>query len=527
MSSQIIECAHVAAPNPSPNADWTNTLNKPLTLQPGDSIGVRQSILDLQLSGEYTNIQIKEDTQISITYGYFYTGDGVSITYKSPNYDLMELYVARNTVAGVGSNLFTNTIQFTLPAKNWSAPELAQFLSAQFSRVPQGITNITSFNEQANQILTPATNNYRIDCKTFTIPSSEFGFNSVQSQFPITDEIGVFYTGQQMLVYWRYEDSKYQSNTVTCTSVDTATGTFNFTPVIESPLDDSVKIFGVYIYLKTPVEIVFYNQNKTTPVPGTQPDAFTCDTARYMGTNEFSIEYDVNGSGKFQISIMHLSPYPSDTDADSCINFIQTAGEAELFIEDVRSGVFFTKLEPISFWQDILGFDLSTLIVQDGDNGALKTPLQRGVNITSNYVGLDSIIGATRALATIPTAVYNYKTTITNPIIAPQSFNSPDNGYLLVEIKAIPTQYDCDDRTMSGIVQIASNNWDSSGFVTVYSDSSIVFVNSSNEAMSISAISIRILDPANKLPHTLMGPKSTIFLEKVTNSQPIIQQPVV
>ena len=527
MSSQIIECAHVAAPNSSPNADWSNTLNKPLTLQPGDSIGVRQSILDLQLSGEYTNIQIKDDIQISLTYGYYYTGDGVSITYKSPNYDLMELYVARNTVNNIGTSLFTNTIQFTLPAKNWSAPEIAQYLSAEFSRIPQGITNITSYNEQANQLLTPATNNYRIDCKTFTIPGSLFGFNSVQSQYPITDEVAYFYTGNQFKVYWRYEDSKYQSNTVTCTTVDVPTGTFNFTPVIESPLNDSVKIFGVYIYLVTPVEIVFYNQTKTTPAPGTTPDAFTCDTARYMGTNQFSIEYDVNGSGKFQISTMHLSPYPSDTDGDPCINFIQTEGEAELYIEDTRSGIFFTQLEPASFWQDIIGFDLSKLIVQDGNNGALKTLLQRSVNITSNYVGLDSIIGATRALATIPAGTYSYKTTITNPIIAPQSFNSPDNGYLLVEIKAIPTQYDCDDRTCSGIVQIASNNWDSSGFVTVYSDSSIVFVNSSNEPMTIGSVGIRILDPVTKNPHTLMGPKSTIFIEKITNSQPIIQQPIV
>lgn len=521
MSSQIIECSHISSISQISNAEWSNTLNKPLTLQPGDSIGVRQSILDLQLSGEYTNIQIKEDIPINITYGYFYTGDGISITYKSPNYDLMELYVARNTVAGVGTNLFTNTIQFTLPAKNWSAPELAEFLSAQFSKVPQGITNITSFNEQANQLLTPATNNYRIDCKSFTIPGSQFGFNSVQAQFPITDEIGVYYTGQQIAVYWKYEDSKYQSNTVTCTSVDIATGTFNFTPVIPSPLEDSVKVFGVYIYLKTPVEIVFYNQIKTTAVPGTLPDAFTCDTDRYMGTNQFSIEYDVNGSGKFQISTMHLSPYASDTDADPCINFITTEGEAELFIEDVRSGIFFTDLEPKSFWQDILGFDLNTLIVVDGDNGALKTPLQRGVNITSNYVGLDSIIGATRALATIPVGVYNYKTTLSNSIIAPISYNSPDSGYLLIEIKAIPTQYDSDDRTMSGIVQIASNNWDSSGFVTVYSDSSIIFVNNSNQPMSIGSINIRILDPATKQPHTLLGDKSTIFLEKITNTQPL------
>ena len=513
MSSQIIECSHIASINPISNAEWSNVLNKPLLLKPGESISVRQSILDLNLSGEYTNIQITEPIEVSLTYGYYYTSDGKQITYKNENYDLMELYVARNTVANQGTSLFTNTISFTVPAKNWSANELAQFLSAEISKVPQGINNISSYNQSLNNLLVPATNNYRIDCKSFTIPSSQFGFNNVQAQFPITPEIIQFYIGQQIKVYWKYGNSKYQSNTVTIESV-TESGQFNFTPVIQSPEDSSVFVFGVYIYLVTPINIVFYNQSKPTQNP---PDAFTCDTARYMGTNQFSIEYNVNGSGKFQITAMHMSPYASDTDSDPCIAFLTTEGLAELFIEDTRSGIFFTGLSPPSFFQDILGFDLESILVKDGTNGALSSSLIRSKNITSNYVGLDSIIGSTRALATIPANAYFYKTTITNPIIAPITYNSPDCGYLLVEIQAIPSNYDTDDRTMSGIVQIASSNWDSSGFVTVYADSSVVFVNTANELMSIGSINVRLLDPITKKPATLLGDKSTIFLEKIAN----------
>lgn len=522
MSSRIIECSHIASISQISNAEWSNTFNKPLILKPGDSIGVRQSILDLQLSGEYTNIQIKEDINITATYGYYYTADGIGLTFSSQDYDLMELYVARNFLGGtqIGS-LFTNTISFTIPAKNWSAPELAQFISAEISKVPQGLTDVSLYNQQTNQLMTPATNNYRIDCQTFTLSKSDFGFLKVTSQFPISQGIADVYTNQQMKVYWKYEDSKYQSNTVTCNSVtidQNGIGTFNFTPVIPDQSQGSVTIFSVYIILTTPRDVYFYNQRKGN-IPQTTPDYFTCNTPRYMGTNQFSLEYDINGSGKFQISAMHLSPYPSDTDADPCVNFIQTEQLAELYIEDTRSGVFFTQLSPANFWQDILGFDLNKLIVVDGPNGALATPLERSKNITSNFVGLDALIGSTRALATVPTAVYSYKTTLTNPIIAPVSYNSPDSGYLLIEIKAIPTEYDADDRTCSGIVQIASNNWDSSGFVTVYSDSSIAFVNNSQEQMSIGSVNIRILDPVTKQPHTLLGDKSTIFLEKITNPQ--------
>jgi hypothetical protein len=179
-------------------------------------------------------------------------------------------------------------------------------------------------------------------------------------------------------------------------------------------------------------------------------------------------------------------------------------------------------LEPIDFWKNVLGFDTTGLIVVDGEPNTykLQTQLVRGVNITSQYLGIDALIGNSRLLGTIPSTPYFYKTNITNPIIAPFTYTSQDAGYMLIEIMAIPSSFTSEVKPMSGIVQIASTNWDGSGFITVYSDSSISFTNTSDLASIFGSFKIRILSPLDYQPVTLLGSKSTIFLE-IIRAQPI------
>jgi hypothetical protein len=86
---------------------------------------------------------------------------------------------------------------------------------------------------------------------------------------------------------------------------------------------------------------------------------------------------------------------------------------------------------------------------------------------------------------------------------------------MLVEISAIPTNYSGEIKPLSGVVQIASTNWDSTGYITVYNDSSLIFTNTGNTPIIMGAFRIRILSPLNYMPVSLLGPKSTIFLEKI------------
>lgn len=513
-TTEIIECACIQSRQITSNAEWVNNIPKPITLNPGDSITVRQSILDADLSGEITNIAIAEDINIVINFGYYYCNDSIDLAYGTGDALLSEpmgLYIAR-TNSNTGP-LLISTKTFTIPKKNYSAPELAELISAQVSLVPS-FKSLDEYNALPNLLLTPhGLNDFELACDNFNIPDGVFGFDTLtSSEVPIDINFRPAYVpGTQINIIFTINDAN-ENITRTIDTINYTTGQIVFTPRFEYGYGGEVHITNASIKLTAPVALQFYNQRY--PIPD---DYIQATTTRYAGCNQFALEYDINGSGKFQFTIMHLPPYTADTDSDMAIRCLHYSTNPDLFYEDVRSGIFFTSLEPENFWNGVLGFDLNTLIVVDGPPSSfvLETPLIRGVNITSMYLGLDAIIADTRVQATVPTDPYYYKTTITNPIISPVTFQSQDSGYMLIEISAIPTSYSGELKPLSGIVQIASTNWDSTGFITVYNDSSLIFTNTGNNPIVMGAFRIRILNPLNYMPVTLLGPKSTIFLERI------------
>lgn len=505
MNSQLIELSCINAREKVSNAEWTTNLQKPFYLNPGDTITVRQSIIDANLSGEYTNINIASDIDVSIEYGYYYVNDGQDLTYGNNiiNSTPFGFYIARQN----DGSLFRNTKTFKIPAGNYSAPALAEFVSSAISKIPAYETYDQYISLPGN-LLTVFENNLSIGGQSFK--SSEFGFNSITSVTPLTQpQIDAFVPTTPIYVYWRDNNSKLQK---TSNIVESRNGNvINFVNDIPF-LEEDNTITDITVVLQTPQTLRCYNEfgGNTDWIEGTNPP-------RFIGTNQFALEYNINNSGKFQFSIFHTSPYTSDTDSDPSINVMQFNGAGDLFFQDTRTGIFFTQLEPASLWRDILGFNLSNLIVVDNPTEkTLVTKLTRGKNITSNYIGADTLIGSTRSLAKIATAPYNYKTTLTNPIIADNVFISQDIGYCLVEISAIPTDYNGElGGLKSGVIQICSNAYDNNGFITSYAESSLFFINNSGIQTQYGSFRIRILNPRDYTPVKTLGPRSTVFLEIV------------
>lgn len=513
MSSEIIECSCFNSRQVSSNSEWITNIPKAITLNPGDSVSVRQSILDANLSGEYTNIAIIQDIPIDIEFGYYYVNDDQDLTYGLGNALLsepMQFYIARNT-SKPGNPLLTSRKQFTIPKKNYSAQELAEFISAQVSLIPTFLS-VQEYNVQPNLLFSPTVNYYKFSCLEFSIPDGVQTFNSVRAfEVPMAEPLQQEYTvNTDIILYFTINDNSKHQIDVKITAINYNTGVITFTPAYTYQIGGEIFITNVTIGLKTPVDVRFYNQNYTVV-----NDYFTCSTPRYIGTNEFAVEYNINGSGKFQISIMHTPAYPTNTDDEPAISVMKFSSNADLYFQDTRTGIFFTKLEPVNFWKNILGFATDNMVVVDGTAGSnkLQTPLTRGINITSQYLGLDTIIGSTRLLGTIPADAYFYKTNITNAIVAPFTYTSQNAGYMLIEITAIPTQFNTELKPLSGIVQIASTNWDGSGYITVYNDSSISFTNTNNTPFIFGSFRIRILSPLDYKPVQLLGSKSTVFLE--------------
>jgi hypothetical protein len=517
MTSEIIECSCFNSRQQISGAEWITNLPKALTLNQGDSISVRQSILDANLSGEYTNIAIIEDIPIEIDFGYYYVNDDQELTYGRGDplqSDPMGFYIARD-LTKTGYPVLTNKKTFTIPKKNYSAQELAEFISAEVSKIPVFLS-VEEYDIQPNLLFTPSQNSYKFACIEFSIPDGVNEFSTLTAfQTPMDPSLQAQYiVDTDIILNFTFNDTSKLEIDVKITAINYQTGQITFAPAYTYQIGGEIFITDITVSLKTPASIRFYNQNYN---PNFANDYITCATSRYVGSNQFALEYNINGSGKFQFSIMHCPPYATDTDDEPAISVMQFSSNPDLYFQDTRTGIFFTNLQPANFWNNVLGFDVDSILVIDGplNTYKLQTPLIRGINITSQYLGLDAIIGSTRKLATIPTSAYFYKTNITNAIVAPFTYTSQDAGYMLIEITAIPTQYSSEIKPLSGIVQIASSNWDGSGYITVYNDSSISFTNTNENPFIFGSFKVRILSPLDYKPVTLLGGKSTIFLELI------------
>jgi hypothetical protein len=508
MNSQIIELSSINARQKISNGEWITNLQKPFTLNPADQITIRQSIIDANLAGDYNNLAIANDIQASLTFGYYYVNDAVDLDFGMTvdTAEKLGIYIARDS----SNTLITNNKTFTIPAGNYDAASMAEFVSAQVSKLPS-YQSIDQFAALGGGIIEPMLNSYEIGCESFR--SSAFGFNSVLASSPFTtSQIEFYVPNAKIYVYWKDNSGSQQKTENEVLSIDIPTQTVNF--VNDIPLLETDNfVTDVFLYLEEAIPIKFYNQS----YKANSNDWITAKSIdRFMGTNEFALEYNVNNTGRFQFSQFHMSPYTSDTDADQCISVIQYNSSGSLFFLDTRTGLFFTDMSPASFWFDTLGFNSSMLVVDNQPALQLQTRLTRGVNITSNYLGADALIGATRTNAKIPLAIYFYKTTLTNAIIASNDYISQDIGYVLIEISAIPTDYNSEIRGLSsGVIQICSNAYDNNGFITCYSDTALSFINNSENPIQYGSFRVRILNPQDMSVVQTLGPRTTVFLELI------------
>lgn len=514
MNTQIIELSAINAKQKISNAEWTTNLQRTITLQPNDQITILQSIIDANLAGDFQNINIEQDTNITIEFGFYYVNDSIDLNYGL-NIDTavkLGLYVARDS----DYNLITNKKTFTITAGNYNASTLAQLLSAQISQIPQ-YESIDVFNSLGGGIIEPMINYFEVGGDSFE--SSEFGFDSITASSPLTpQQLAAYTVGTDIIVYYRNNDSTVQKHEVKVFSV--ANNIITFEPVIEFLFDKNT-IYDLYCILKTGQSIKLYNHQPSKDVTDDWIEAKSIP--RFMGTNEFAIEYNINNNGKFQFTQFHMSPYTSDTDNEQSINAIQYNESGSLFFLDVRTGIFFTQLEPANFWFDTLGFNSNIIVIDNKTNIALQTPLLRGINITSNYIGADALIASTRTNGKIPITPYDYKTNLTNAIIATNTYISQDIGYSLIELRAIPSDYNSENKGLSsGILQICSNAYDNNGFTTSYNESSLTFINTSNQPIIYGSFNVRILNPKDYTPIKTLGPRTTIFLQiiKAINNIP-------
>jgi hypothetical protein len=204
------------------------------------------------------------------------------------------------------------------------------------------------------------------------------------------------------------------------------------------------------------------------------------------------------------------------------------------------SGIFFTKLEPKSFWRDKLGFNLNEVICDVSNGLSIGEVIQKTtdnqipLNIFQttmtdpNYIGWPTIrAGSTTGNGNVTNAegtefIYNFIESQTIlPISSKYSYQSSNSGYYYVfasiNFKNELLREDLDtSMSINQLSGVISKFFLNSDYITGFQDSSIMYQHQGDSYL-LSNIKINIYD--SNMDLAMLKKNSVIFFQIIKNQQ--------
>lgn len=473
MSSNIIlECSQLDSID-NGDASWTSTFQTPVPLEEGDVVQVKTALINTK-SATSSNLVFETDQDLVITVGY---------------YDAIVPHMYK-LVAG-GADPF---VPYLHCYANSAGGQFTKNEAVTGSDV--GPTNGIYILENSDNKL------FTTDIK-FTIPAGSYE----------PDAIATLLT-----------EGLYNARSTTATG-DITSGDADRAGVFISP-----KQFpGSKVPKARLAVIANYSQGATSDV--VQYAASSNPTAKSM-VGAAVVEVSFN-QGKFEFAQLHSSP-KSKSGTGSNITYTKPAvltitassGTTSL---TATSGVFFTNLQPASFW-DALGFSQQTC--QDrvyfnydtfkGLNNLLKKQDYLNIRTTGQLNVFEDLIADTQpsTLKIIDNnALVAHDSSATRKIRGDE-YISETNGYYLLEMETnIQTEYFNQVKRLGSTVAVISKQYNSADYITAYGDSAVPYVHIGAPSL-LSSINLKIIDPDTKEVAKGLGGRSTVFVEVIKGNTP-------
>lgn len=544
----IIELSRFNSLTSFSNSDWINSF-QPLTIQPQGQLSFKGGFLDYNTSSDQV-IELLQDVNINIETGFYVCSpvnqDGL-IVGNPEKYVPLDLYIARDGQDNF--KLIKSSRSFTIPAGNYSPDEITELINFNCVNYNPPIHGDGSFfNNQANlNFFRPTTNNFNSVALELIPKDSDSGVATLIARNP--SDLQYFKNGD----YVTFIDiGKLTGDTTgnideayNITSLNTTTGVITTNPPFRRLADYTMGNPYMYKYVYDPEEGSgdidttdcwrFYKQASASK-PFDANTSWLLDPnndriTNYMGCSQFQLEYNYNNNSLFQFSYLHTPFYSGGQEAIQLYACGYRYNNIFTYM-NTMTGIFFTKLEPASFWEDALGFNLNTLIVTDDETShILSAPLQVGVNITGNLVTYDALFDKSNPPRMYDdneshekAQVVNAVSTQSQAIVAnkPQQVNS--SSFYLIELGGLSDINMINDtdlfRTISAI---GSKEYNSQGIISIYPDGTAFYTNNSPEPLYLSSFRVRILDSITKQPTTSLGGKNSIFIEMI-NPPPLVKK---
>ena len=469
-SIQTIELRQLDSQNVQANGDYEIILSKPITINDGDVFQLKNAFIDTVRESDIvinTDLTLNIKSCVYLTNWYDWTGSvdaidigGVADT-DTPDFKRYIPYLGVDLGGYPLYQLFL-TVNFGLAITKSTPAIPLTFSYVNFYNVLEHITvTMPAFSK----------NTYtKFSLPLNIIANNGIGVNLVSTTTEYLNSIGIGFAG---FTQSDTQDYVYQPFTMTTTMI---LPKGSYSPIqLSTFISQELSKTG----LKTNIE----SQNMTnskflfatgdfdigmaspdgrlnpngTPALLTEQTIFISDDGEILlefkpgstfliGSSQLGLEFDPN-SNRFQWTQIHSNMLDSTAGTDISVRYLKYnfQPEGKVFGVANNGGVYFSGLTAfdtngnyVPFWENILGFDLNTLIVGTtllnkqlpfGIANAtfnLCNPLTVGLNITDGYYGLDStIIRGSPASGTPPdyTKPYTWIYRQTVPSLNAQSTN--------------------------------------------------------------------------------------------------------
>ncbi|MAG85853.1 MAG: hypothetical protein CMB97_00345 [Flavobacteriaceae bacterium] len=462
-SIQIVECSKFNGKGT--NSSWRNVFADPIRVNKGDVLQVKQIFLDTN-SNVSDNIEIKEDTELELKFGYYFINSHTPAESKktyahwgTANKTNYETYIARYGDNSAYPN-FTPVIRdwkYTLKAGIYSASNLAETITRAMTELKFDTVMPYSRDSVAprkNFILSTYDEEYG-DVYYFYKPDVTRAEYDAGNQPYFT--FHTLNTDGTMNTYWM--GSQIQ------TLLWNRKGNNRFEIVSHTPvLYQAQQVVNIRRDEPTPANIngthyIMFNRRTGCYFTEMNPPSFWNETLGF-NPDDILVKFDANG---YDLT--------DDTDLDK-------------LSEKTTGGMI----------------SITNCFID-------PTTTAEVASIASNWVNLST-----------PADDYsNYtKTNGENYTIeATKSYDAlASGGYYLVSCSGFNNKFAEDTQTRRDIQAVVSRQYDTNNFITAQSGSGIDWENT-GESFLLSDIQIQILDPETKKPAEDLGEKSAVFLQLI------------
>lgn len=529
------------------NGDYINTL-PPLKIESGGTLNFNSGFLDYATTSEGAVIEIAQDTQITVEAGFYmclwfpYGKDpdkDIFVYNVETNINAFQLYTAR--YFGVPGQVDYTPVfsqrTFTIPKGNYSPFELTNIINDQLVRI-----NVNTFGSGSDYVSNGQANFLRstnLGSEVADVINAEPFFNytniklknknqlgtPANPRFRVGDSIALWDNifGQSLTFFNPTEPHEPTLDAIPITAIDFNLGIISFQSgyAYNSEMGSKDPLcLALIVYKENTQPVHFLGQEQSAVTSG---NFFTMGKTSSMGATQIALEYNYNNNALFQFTYAH-TPYYNASSQETVT--IYGAGRANAFNSiTTQSGIFFTQLDPPSFWEDLLGFNLDSILVNfNNETKSFNQPLVAGQNITTNFLGNDSLIDKTTFATTPMTELdrkeYQNESQQTEPIKALKQIGVKSSNFYLIELGGLDTiNLENDNQYFRTICAIASKEYSNLGVVSIYA-TGVPFYTNNGEDFIINNLRVRILDSITKQPTTTLGAKNSVFIEYFPPPQP-------